>query len=111
MPALRVEVHPDAEGELRRLPEHERQAVQNAFEKLEALGDQLPFPHTSKVRGGRELRELRPRAGRSPWRAFYARVGDRLAIGSIGPEARMDPQGFRRAARAAEERIAGVEQR
>ncbi len=106
---VRVEVHPDAEGELQALPAAERAAMHNAFEKLESYGDQLPFPHTSRVKGGPQLRELRPRAGRSPWRAFYRRVGDTLVVGAVGPEAQVDPRGFARAIRVAEERLNRLE--
>ena len=106
---VRVEVHPEAEGELQALPAAERAAMHNAFEKLEVYGDQLPFPHSSRVKGAAQLRELRPRAGRSPWRAFYRRVGDALVIGAIGPEAHADPRGFGRAIRAAEARLTRLE--
>jgi hypothetical protein len=107
---VRVEVHSEAEGELRALPAGERHAMQNAFEKLEDYGDQLPFPHTSKVKGAAaQLRELRPRAGRSRWRAFYRRIGDTLIIGAIGPEARVNPRGFSRAIQAAAERLGRLE--
>lgn len=84
--------------------------MQNAFEKLEVYGDQLPFPHSSRVKGAAQLRELRPRAGQSPWRAFYRRVGDTLVIGAIGPEAHVDPRGFGHAIRAAEARLTRLEQ-
>lgn len=84
--------------------------MQNAFEKLEVYGDQLPFPHSSRVKGAARLRELRPRAGRSPWRAFYRRVGATLVIGAIGPEAGVDPLGFGRAIHAAEVRLSRLEQ-
>lgn len=47
----------------------------------------LGFHHTSAVQGFAGLRELRPRAGRSPWRAMYQRVGDVFVIAAIGPEA------------------------
>src|SRR5215475_7578656 len=59
------------------------------------LGPILPFPHQSAVRGS-NLRELRPRSGRSAWRALYRHVGARaekqmgsaLAIGqSFGGQA------------------------
>ena len=56
------------------------------------------------------VRELRPRAGRSPWRAFFRRVGDTMVIGGIGPEAGVDPQGFRRATAAATGRLDAIEQ-
>src|SRR4051794_41769457 len=59
----------EVEEELLRLPKLERTAVIRAVEKLEAFGPQLGYPHTSAVRGHAGLRELRPRAGRSPWRA------------------------------------------
>ena len=107
---MNVEVDPEAEGELRALPAAERAAMQHAFEKLEVYGDRLPFPHSSRVKGAPQLRELRPRAGRSPWRAFYRRVVGSLVIGAIGPEARVDPRGFGRAIGAAEARLARLEQ-
>ena len=103
-------MHPEAEEELQTLPLGERAAMQNAFEKLEVYGDQLPFPHSSRVKGAAHLRELRPRAGRSPWRAFYRRITDTLVIGAIGPEAHVDPQGFGRAIRAAEARLTRLAQ-
>ena len=108
---MNVEVHPEAEEELQALPAAERAAMQHAFETLEVYGDQLPFPHSSRVKGAAaQLRELRPRAGRSLWRAFYRRVVGSLVIGAIGPEARVDPRGFGRAIRAAEARLSRLEQ-
>lgn len=102
-------MHPEAEEELAALPAAERDAMQNAFEKPEAYGDQLPFPHSSRVKGAARLRELRPRAGQSPWRAFYRRVGDTLVIGAIGPEAHVDMRAFGRTIRIAEQRLTGLE--
>lgn len=61
-----VAFHPEAAAELGALPDPEKLAMDHAIEKLEALGDRLPFPHTSAVKGADRLRELRPRAGRSP---------------------------------------------
>ena len=81
-----------------------------AIEKLQILGDRLPAPHSSAVKGASAtLRERRPRAGRSPWRAFYRRIGDLLVIGAIGPEADVNPPAFRRAVTAAIDRLATVE--
>lgn len=79
--------------------------MDRAVDKLEAFGPRLPFPHQSDVRGSVDLRELRPRAGRSPWRALYRRTGDVFVIAAIGPEAQANPQGFRRAVRAAVTRL------
>lgn len=107
--AMEVAYFPDAEDEVAGLPPQERVAMLNVVEKLQQLGERLPFPHSSGVRGTK-LRELRPRAGRSPWRAFYRRVGDILVIGSIGPEAKQDKRGFARAVDAAEQRITLFEQ-
>jgi hypothetical protein len=42
----------------------------NADAKLGAYGPSLGYPHTSAVLGAEKLRELRPRAGRSAWRAL-----------------------------------------
>ena len=67
----------DAQEELRRLPSAERRAVMTAVAKLEAFGDQLGAPHSSQVKGSQAgIRELRPRAGRSPWRVLYRRLGE-----------------------------------
>ena len=100
----------EAEAELRALPPAERVAMLAAVEKLQLLGDRLPTPHSSAIKGvGATLRELRPRAGRSRWRAFYRRIGDRLVIGAIGPEATVDPPGFRRPVGAAPKRLEAID--
>ncbi|WP_129668693.1 type II toxin-antitoxin system RelE/ParE family toxin [Phytoactinopolyspora endophytica] len=87
------------------LPPPERQALANAVAKLEVMGPGLGFPHTSSVRGCPGVRELRPRAGRSPWRALYKRCGDTFVIASVGSEAESDPRGFDRAVRNAVVRL------
>ncbi|MHB8619864.1 MAG: type II toxin-antitoxin system RelE/ParE family toxin [Chloroflexota bacterium] len=106
---MRVSLHRLAAIELDALPESEQDAIGHAIEKLEAYGPLLPFPHQSVVKGAADLRELRPRSGRSRWRAFYRRVGNTLWIGAIGPEANVSPQGFRRAISAAEERLSPLD--
>lgn len=98
----------DAARERDALPPAERVALDRAVDKLEAFGPQLPFPHQSSVRQGFGLRELRPRAGRSPWRAFYQRIGDVFVIAAVGPEAQADPRGFERAVTAALARLEEV---
>lgn len=82
----------------------------NAAAKLEAIGPALGYPHTSAVQGASHLRELRPRAGRSPWRALYRLVGDRFVIAAIAPEAQLDPEGFTRACGAAAKRLKELEE-
>ena len=96
---------PDAERERDRLPANERQALYNAVAKLQAIGPDLGYPHTSAVQGTPGLRELRPRGGRSPWRGLYRQVGDRLVIGAIAPEAQHDSRRFKRACMAASRRL------
>jgi hypothetical protein len=77
----------DAQEELRRLPSAERHAVMTAVAKLEAFGDQLGAPHSSQVKGSHAgIREPRPRAGRSPWRLLYRRLGGTMVILAVGPE-------------------------
>ena len=88
----------------------ERNALLHAVEKLEAFGPQLGYPHSSAVQGFAGLRELRPRAGRSPWRALYQRVGDVFVIAAIGPEAQVDHRRFGKAARNALVRLAELEE-
>ncbi len=97
--------HPDAETERHQLPTKEEAAIVNAADKLQALGPDLPFPHTSNVQIATDLRELRPRAGRSAWRAFYRRIGAAFVIAAVGPEAQADPRGFRKTVQAAERRL------
>ena len=96
---------PEVETELNALPHGERVAMLNVLEKLRILGALLAAPHSSQVKGT-TLRELRPRAGRSARRGFYRRIGEELVVGSIGPEARHDRQGFNRSVAAAETRLA-----
>jgi hypothetical protein len=102
-----VEWHPDAQAELMQLPLQEQLALDHAAEKLAALGPALPFPHQSAVRGATGLRELRPRAGRSQWRALYRRRGDRFIIAAVAPEAEDNQQGFDQAVRWAQQRLEG----
>lgn len=101
---------PEAERERESLPAKERVALYNAVAKLEVLGSALGFPHTSAVKGADNLRELRPRAGRSPWRGLYRMVGDRFVIAAVAPEAEHDPPGFKRACAAAEKRLEQFEE-
>ena len=104
-----VEIHPEAQTEVKSLPERERKAISNAVDKLRELGDALGYPHSSQVQGT-SLRELRPRRGNSPWRAFYQRRGDQFFIvAAIGPEAIRDPRRFRRAVADAQDRLADLE--
>jgi hypothetical protein len=104
--AFLVDWDRDAREELMRLPVTERSAIMNSVAKLVVFGDQLGAPHTSQVKGSRlGIRELRPRAGRSPWRPLYRRVADRLVVLAVGPEAQHDKRGFDRAVRLAEERL------
>ncbi len=76
------------------LPAKERVALSNAIEKLKAMGPNLPAPHQSNVEGAESLRELRPRAGRSPWRGFYRRIGNVFVIAAVGPEAQVNRREF-----------------
>ncbi len=104
-----VVFHPEAEAELDALPVSERVATLHAVEKLEALGPALPFPHQSNVKGTEGLRELRPRAGRSQWRALYGRAQDTFVVVAIAPEALVDARQFRRAVAAASKRMNEIE--
>jgi hypothetical protein len=100
---------PQAEQERAALPKAERAALINADAKLGAYGAQLGYPHTSAVRDAGSLRELRPRAGRSAWRALYRQVGEVFVVAAIGPESQSDPRGFDRAVRRALQRLAELE--
>jgi hypothetical protein len=101
---------PEAEAERAALPPNEIAALINADNKLAALGSRLGFPHTSDVRGTTEtLRELRPRQGRSRYRALYRQVGQDFVVAAVGPEAESDPRGYARAVQLALERLSKLE--
>lgn len=101
-----VEILPEAEDELAQWPQREQDAFYHAVAKLEALGDALAFPHSTAVQSAPvALRELRPRGGDSPLRAFYRRVGPTIVIAAVGPEAQRDPRRFRQAVEASVERL------
>jgi hypothetical protein len=104
-----VRMTTEAALEYAALPEREQDALESGFAKLAALGEAVPFPHASAVRSVRGLRELRPRAGRCRWRAFFRRVADVIVVAAIGPEAEVDPRGFQRAVHAAALRLAREE--
>lgn len=106
--AERVQWVREALDELQELPASEYEAMLHAVDKLEVVGLRLGYPHSSAVKGASRLRELRPRGGKSPWRAFYGRVGKSFVIAAIGPEARVDPRRFRRSIWAAAERLAAL---
>ena len=53
---------------------------------LEAKGAQLPFPHSSGIKGSRQthMHELRVQSTGEPWRIFYVFDPRRTAIRLIG---------------------------
>jgi Gp49-like protein DUF891 len=98
-----LDILPEAEAELvalRRRDPAEHKAMLIALGKLAILGLGLPPPHVRHV-DGTDLWELRPRQGRSRWRALFRRDGNQLRVATIGPEAQVDPRGFRAAIRRA----------
>ncbi|MBI2301318.1 MAG: type II toxin-antitoxin system RelE/ParE family toxin [Armatimonadetes bacterium] len=101
----------EAELEVMALPPAEEVAMRRAFEKLQVMGEELGFPHSSAVRDGEGWRELRPRRGRSPWRAFYRRWRGFMVVASVGPEALVDPRAFRRALAQGHDRLAAFQEK
>jgi len=99
----------DAAAERESLVPREKAALINAEAKLVALGPTLPYPHSSAVQAADRLRELRPRGGRSRWRAVYRQVGDEFVVAAIAPEAQLDPKRFTAACRRAEARLAELQ--
>ena len=106
--AERIIIHPDCRAELEALAQRSRRdanALEHVREKLAVLGSSLGYPHSSAIRGtGGGLRELRPKAGRCPWRLVY-RPGHPFVLLALAPEAVRDPRGFRRALDAAHDRL------
>ncbi|MHB1510865.1 MAG: type II toxin-antitoxin system RelE/ParE family toxin [Acidimicrobiales bacterium] len=105
-----VHFHEDAVVELLGLGVRDQEAIGRAQEKLQALGERLPFPHQSALQGGTPLRELRPRGGRCRWRALYARVDDGFVILAVVPEALVDRRGFDRGVVTARRRLEEIEE-
>jgi len=105
--------HPAADAERAAISDaSERNAIQHAREKLEALGPRLGAPHTSAIRGedGSGMRELRPRAGRSRWRPIYRRAQPRtFVILAVAPEAQIDKRGFDQKVAKARQRFEELE--
>ncbi len=60
----------------------ERRAILNAIDKLRELGERLAPPHMKPLQGEAAggLCELRPRQGRSDWRAVYRRFGSTYVV-------------------------------
>lgn len=105
--AWSVGYHPLARAEAEAIPSQDQRAVNNAADKLAALGPNLAFPHSSKIMGhkGGHLRELRPRAGRSAWRCIYCRVGDAFVILAVCREAQHDQSAYESGVRRAIDRL------
>jgi hypothetical protein len=101
---------PEAEAERDALVAAEKAALINADRKLAVLGPNLPYPHSSAVRGADRLRELRPRGGSSRSRALYRQVGSVFVVAAVVPEAQVDHRAFAAACRRAEERLAKIEE-
>ncbi len=79
--------------------------------KLEQIGPILGEPHAKHIQMTDEpLRELRPRQGRCPYRAFFRDFDSASVVAAIGPEADQDRRGFHRAVAAALDRLATVEE-
>lgn len=108
--AWEVLLHAEAVAELGKLPAREKAAVDTALQKLREIGPGLGYPHTSHVQESDRIRELRPRQGRCPWRAFYRDVDGVIVVAAVGPEASVDNRGFDRAVRWATERLAEIEE-
>jgi hypothetical protein len=102
------------EEELLRLPKLERTAVirgRGEAGSLRTTAGVSPYERGARpCRVAGALRELRPRAGRSPWRVLYRRVGAVFVLAAIGPEAVSDQRGFDQAAVRAGARLDQVEE-
>ena len=68
------------------LTEAEQESVDVSVRLLEAMGPQLPFPHSSGVKGSKHghLRELRVQHSGRPYRILYAFDPKRAAILLVG---------------------------
>jgi len=75
----------------------ERRPVERVILRLEAAGLSLGSPHSSAIHGSRHaMRELRPQAGNSPLRVFYAFDPRRRAVVLIGGDKAADKRMYAR---------------
>jgi len=93
----------EARAEFNAMPPDEKASMFRVVRLLKEHDERLGYPHTSHVRGADRLRELRPNAGHSAWRAFYRRIGDRWWVGAFSAH------DYAGAARRAEARLDRVE--
>lgn len=78
-------------------------AVAISVDRLEQMGVNLPYPHSSSIEGSRyALRELRIKAGRSPLRVFYAFDPHRDAVLLMGGDKSGDKTFYERSVKKAE---------
>jgi hypothetical protein len=79
------------------LSAEEEKAIVNVVRKLEVLGLQLGYPHSSAIEGAPvAFRELRPKGGESPLRVIYAFDPVRDAVLIIGGDKSNDPKFYDR---------------
>jgi hypothetical protein len=85
------------------LSDNEADSVTISIERLEQMGLNLPYPHSSAIEGSKyAIRELRIKAGRSPLRVFYAFDPSRDAILLIGGDKSNDKNFYERYVKKAE---------
>lgn len=79
------------------LSESERTSVRASVGLLENLGPEVPFPHSTGIRGSRHshLRELRVQHRGRPYRVLYAFDPRRIAILLIGGDKTGDDRWYR----------------
>jgi hypothetical protein len=83
--------------------------VDNAVDKLKALGLALPYPHSSNVQGWEDLRELRPQGRQEPVAAALPAGRRRVRHRCDRPGGEKDKRGFDRACQHAIDRLAELE--
>jgi hypothetical protein len=77
-------------------------SIFNVVLKLREMGERLAPPHMKPLHGAAAggLRELRPKQGRSDWRAIYRRAGSAYVILAVDRHANFQSLIARAAARA-----------
>jgi hypothetical protein len=77
-------------------------SIVNAVLKLREMGERLEPPHMKLLQGAAAsgLRELRPKQGRSDWRAIYRRAGSVYVILAVDRHTNFQSLIARAAARA-----------
>lgn len=109
--AYKVELMDEAKSFLKEQDPKMAMKIVRSFDLLEAFGTQLREPHSKKIKGIKDLFELRIQLGNNICRLFYFHFGDKLVVvtsGFIKKENKTNPREIEKAVQLMNEFKAGA---